>query len=310
MARFRGSFDERVKVALAVIEEMAREGEKLGKKFDLMILPEYAIMSGVGKFGAEQAVEVQGKVTEIFGSAAARHKTYLIVPMIMKETDGKHCSNAAVLFGRDGKVAGIYRKVHVVADLKVKDPAESLEGGLRPGSETPVFDCDFGKLGIQICWDNVYEDGWEKLARAGAQIVAWPSASPANIRSQWWAQKYAYYVVSATPRDNAAIFNPTGMITAQIEGGRPDSPRVLVKEIDLSFAILGWSDTLQDGKALKKKFGDNVDFQYSPREDQGLFWSNDPKKSIGDMMRELKLREIHEDIHKSREIEESVRGKP
>src|SRR4051794_15561454 len=51
MARFAGSFDERVTTALAVIDEMAKEGEKLGtgKKLDLMVLPEYAIMSGVGK---------------------------------------------------------------------------------------------------------------------------------------------------------------------------------------------------------------------------------------------------------------------
>jgi predicted amidohydrolase len=308
MGRIRGSFDERVKTSLEFLDEMAKDAAKQGKKLDLMILPEYSIMSGVGAFGKEQAVPVEGKVTEIFGAAAAKYHSYLIVPMIMKEADGKKASNAAVLFGRDGKVAGIYRKHHVVADLAVKDPAESLEGGLTPGNETPVFDCDFGKLGIQICWDNAYEDGWEKLARQGAEIVAWPSASPANIRAQWWAQKYSMYVVSATPRDNATIFNPTGMISAQIEGKSASSPHVLVNEIDLSYAVLGWTEPLQDGKALKKKYGDKVDFQYSPREDQGLFWSNDPNKSIGDMVRELGLLQLHDHVVKSEEIEDSVRG--
>src|SRR6185437_5879360 len=136
MGRIRGSLEERVKTSLGFLDEMGKEAAKQGKKLDLMILPEYAIMSGVGAFGKEQAVPVEGKVAEEFGAAAVKYHAYVIVPMIMKEADGKKASNAAVLFGRDGKVAGIYRKHHVVADLAVKDPAESLEGGLTPGSET------------------------------------------------------------------------------------------------------------------------------------------------------------------------------
>jgi predicted amidohydrolase len=287
---------------------MAAEAKKQGKKLDLAILPEYALMSGKGKFGAEQAIPVEGAVADTFGGLAKKHQTYLVVPMIMKEADGSgRCSNAAVMFGREGKVAGIYRKFHVVADLDVADERDSLEGGLMPGTETPVFDCDFGKVGMQICWDNAYEDGWEKLARKGAEIVVWPTASPANIRAQWWAQKYQYYVVSATPRDNAAIFNPTGLITAQITP-QAGKERVLVKEIDLSYAILGWTGPLRDGKALKEKFGDKVDFQYSPREDQGLFWSNDPKMTIGEMVRSLKLLQLNDHIEESKRREESARA--
>ena len=49
-------------------------------------------------------------------------------------------------------------------------------------------------------------------------------------------------------------------------------------------------------------------YVYSPREDVGVFWSNDPKKSIGDMVRELGLLQLHDHVVKSEEIEESVRA--
>ena len=87
--------------------------------------------------------------------------------------------NAAVLLDRRGTVAGIYRKVHPVALVGRDD----LEDGITPGSEFPVFDCDFGKLGIQICWDLTFDDGWQALADKGAELVVWPSTSPATALS-------------------------------------------------------------------------------------------------------------------------------
>ena len=66
-----------------------------------------------------------------------------------------------------------YRKMHQVAVVGKDD----LEGGVTPGGVTPVFACDFGKLGVQICWDIQFDDGWQALANAGAEIVAWPSAT-------------------------------------------------------------------------------------------------------------------------------------
>jgi len=312
MARFAGTLEERTSRGVEVVEAMAAEAARMGKGLDLCILPEYAICAGKSKFGKQQAVPLEGAVSDTLGGVARKHHTYLIVPMIMREGDGSgRASNAAVLFGRDGKVAGIYRKVHVVADLAVKDRAESLEGGLTPGSETPVFNCDFGKLGIQICWDNCYPDGWKKLADQGAEIVAWPTASPANIRAAYYAQQHSYYVASATPRDNAAIYNPTGMYSGQVISEGQGWGKVLVREIDLSYAILGWTAPLEDGASLSRKYGDRVGYQYSPREDEGLFWSNDPHMTIGQMVRDLGLLQFGDHLRKSLALENDIRaGRP
>jgi predicted amidohydrolase len=97
------------------------------------------------------------------------------------------------LFDRRGEVAGIYRKAHPVAYVN----SDVLEGGIKPGRDFPVFDCDFGKLGVQICWDIQFDDGWDALAKAGAEIVAWPTASPATASAAARAAQHRFYVVSS-----------------------------------------------------------------------------------------------------------------
>jgi hypothetical protein len=211
-------------------------------------------------------------------------------------------SNAAVLFGRDGKVVGVYRKVHVAAHVMT----DILESGTTPGSDFPVFDCDFGKLGIQICYDVNYDDGWDALAAKGADIVVWPSASPATIlpAARAWAGRY--FVVAATYRDNATIYEPTGLVAARVTP--PED--ILVHEIDVSSMVLPWSERLRDGLGFTERFGDRVGFHYDPVEDIGLFWSNDPEVSIGEMAREIGVREAHVELERNRKLQDAARGGP
>ena len=216
--------------------------------------------------------------------------------------DGTTYANAAVLFDRKGEVAGLYRKVHPVAVLGT----DELEAGITPGREVPVFDCDFGKLGIQICWDIQFEDGWKALADRGAEIVAWPTASPSTAQPASRAARHRYFIVSSTWREDATVFEPTGLVAAQVE-----SPgNVLVHRLDLSHAILGWSSPLRDGKILADKYGDKVGYHYNPREDVGLFWSNDPATTIGQMIRSVGLEPLDDQLERNRRLQDAARRGP
>ena len=113
--------------------------------------------------------------------------------------------------------------------------------------------------------------------------MAWPSASPAKALPAARAGRHRYFIVSSTWRDNATIFEPTGLVAAQVRGAN----RILVHELDLSFAILGWSSGLRNGEALREKYGSRVGFHYKGSEDMGLFWSNDPATPIGAMVRSI-----------------------
>ena len=86
----------------------------------------------------------------------------------MYERAGGRVYNAAVLIDRKGKVAGVYRKMFPT-------PGE-IEDGITPGTEAPVFETDFGRVGMAICWDLHFprEVCWP-MAERGVQLICWPS---------------------------------------------------------------------------------------------------------------------------------------
>lgn len=131
---------------------------------DLVLLPEGITVVATGKKYADVAETVPGPTTDRLGEVARRRNTYLVAGLY--EREGIAIYNTAVLIDRQGRVAGKYRKVYL--------PREEIEGGLTPGNDYPVFQADFGKLGIMICWDLQYADPARALALGGAEIVLLP----------------------------------------------------------------------------------------------------------------------------------------
>jgi predicted amidohydrolase len=286
-----------------IIDEMARKAgaQYPGGKLDLIVLPEDAVCGGRGGTAAERSVPLEGQVLERMGAKARQHRTYIVLPLFLMEDREKGlCTNAAALLDRAGKVVGVYRKVHPLAARE----SVLLEDGVAPGKEFPVFECDFGRLGIQICFDMEYDDGWEALAQQGAEIVVWPSQSPQTVRPAAYAMRHRYYIVSSTWRNNASLFEPTGMMAAQIL----PPERVLVKQVDLSYLILPWQPALRNGEALREKYGKKVGYHYSEAEDRGLFWSNDSGMPIGWMVREMDLEPFDATIERNRKLQDATRS--
>jgi len=293
MQAFWGDYpglDQRLGELVAIVDRMAEEAKKkYGRGLDLAVLPETAVTGEASSPAVDFAVPFEGKVKEAFANKARQHHCYIVVPTYLLEGQGKKiCSNVGILVGRQGEMVGTYRKLH----LAVPVGSDSMEGGSTPGKEVPVFACDFGKLGIQICFDMEYDYGWDQLARKGAELVAWPTQSPQTAQPAFRAMRHRYYIVSSTWRNNASIFEPTGRITAQVKP--PD--QVLVQEIDLSYALLPWSKELQSGEALRAKYGDKVGFRYYEDEDRGIFWSNDSGVTIGQMIRSIGVTEEEEEF--------------
>jgi len=289
---------DRMDALTSEIEDTAKK-DYPAKRLDLVVLPE-TYLARPGKSAPEQAVRLDD-VRQRIGACARLHACYLVAPVLLREGDPEHLSNAAVLVDRAGDIAGIYRKVHPVAPTG----SDVLEEGTTPGADFPVFACDFGCLGIQICFDMLYPDGWAALAKQGADIVALPSASAESVRPAAYAREHGYYVVSSTPGARAAFFSPLGLIEAEVT-----TPSVLVHEIDLSYAVLHWEAQLENGEALRRSFGDRVGYIYYEKEDMGIFWSNDPRTTIGQMIASLGLIEVDESTARIRALQDRARGGP
>ncbi len=153
-----GSAEANVKAFLEVIDRT------VPPKTDIILLPEGITIVGTGKSYRDVAEPVPGPTTARLGEAARRHKAWIAAGIY--ERDGAGLYNTAVLVDREGRFAGKYRKVYI--------PREETEGGLLPGYDYPVFETDFGRLGMMICWDVQYADPARGLALRGAELVLMP----------------------------------------------------------------------------------------------------------------------------------------
>ena len=300
--------DERLTTLCGMIDAkntIARR--RYGRGTDLIVFTEHAVTGGSGTTAAEKAQPLEGQILDTFAAKARQYATNLALPMHLEEDRAAGIfTNAVVFIDRLGEVAGIYRKIHPVNGYAACGEDEAvLEGGITAGSEVGVVDLDFGTVGAQICYDMCYDDGWQVLQDKGAELVVWASASPRVFAAAMRAARGRYWVVTATPRDNASVFEPvTGNTAAQV---RP--PRMLlVHELDLSWLHMHWQPELRDGQVYRDAFGDDVGFQYVAEEDCGLFWSNDPHRSIGEMARQIGIDPDYDRVEHCRILEQAARG--
>jgi len=129
----------------------------------------------------EYAESIPGPTTERFQALAAELGLVMVLPMYEKEQEGVLYNTAAVV-DADGKYLGKYRKHHIP---QVNGFWEKFY--FRPGNlGYPVFDTAVGKVGVYICYDRHFPEGWRELGLGGAQIVFNPSATSRGLSSYLW----------------------------------------------------------------------------------------------------------------------------
>lgn len=117
------------------------------------------------------AEPVPGAATEFYGEAARRCGVVLVTSLFERRAAGLY-HNTAVVFERDGSIAGRYRKMHIPDDPAYYEKFYFTPGdlGFRP-IRTSV-----GVLGVQVCWDQWYPEGARLMALHGAEILIYPTA--------------------------------------------------------------------------------------------------------------------------------------
>jgi len=153
---------DNVRRALAAIDEAGRFGA------DIICLPEMYATLGCTDYqdALHQAVDMQGSISEQISAKAASLKCYIISNTV--EQDGDALYNTATLFDRSGAIVGSYRKTHLA-------PGE--ETTFAQGDAFPVFELDFGKVGLMICMDIHFPEIARIYALQGVDILFWPTMS-------------------------------------------------------------------------------------------------------------------------------------
>lgn len=117
------------------------------------------------------AEPVPGPSTRFYSELAAMHRVVLVTSLFEKRAPGLY-HNTAVVFDKDGSIAGKYRKMHIP-----DDPAYYEKFYFTPGDiGFEPIQTSVGKLGVQVCWDQWYPEGARLMALKGAEILIYPTA--------------------------------------------------------------------------------------------------------------------------------------
>ncbi|MBI4629967.1 MAG: carbon-nitrogen hydrolase, partial [Candidatus Rokubacteria bacterium] len=204
------------------------------------------------------AEPVPGPTTDALGRVAAELAVVVVASVFERRAPGLH-HNTAVVLDRDGRVAGLYRKMHIPDDPGYHEKFYFAPGDL--GFE-PVT-TSLGRLGVQVCWDQWYPEGARLMALRGAELLLYPTAigwsdeddgaEQARQREAWMTIQRAHAIANGVPVlacnrtgvepdpsgasrgirfwGTSFVAGPQGEILAEAP---VDEPAVLVAELDLT----------------------------------------------------------------------------
>lgn len=230
-----------------------------------------------------------------FKKYAKENHCYLICPIHIKE-NGK-VYNSAVVIDRQGEVLGNYKKIHTTIGEMDKDV---FPGPLDP----PVFDLDFGRIGIQICFDVEWKDGWESLKKKDPDIIFWPSAFSGRTAIQTKAWECSSYIVSSTIKGPSRICDLSGEVIAQTENWNRNW---ICAPVNLEKVLIHSWPYMRQFPDIKEKYGRDIRIETFDEEEWSLLESLSPEIKIRDVLDEFGILTLKEHIGRATRAQDKKR---
>ena len=172
--------DKMIEAHLPLIEEAGKQGVQVLCLQEVFTQPYFCPSQDAKWYAAAEAIP-EGPTTKLMQELAKKHSMVIVVPIYEEHMTGVYYNTAAVI-DADGRYLGKYRKTHIpqVAGFYEKF-------FFKPGnSGWPMFQTAYCKLGVYICYDRHFPEGWRALALAGAEYIVNPSATVAGLSQYLW----------------------------------------------------------------------------------------------------------------------------
>nr|MBP7910744.1 carbon-nitrogen hydrolase [Pseudomonadales bacterium] len=206
--------DANLATTAALVREAAAGGARLVLLQELHTGPYFCQVEDVACF--DRAEAIPGPSCEFLGPLARELGIVLVASLFERRAPGLY-HNTAVVFERDGSIAGRYRKMHIP-----DDPAYYEKFYFTPGDLgfTPI-DTSVGRLGVLVCWDQWYPEAARLMALAGAELLLYPTAigwDPRDTPREQARQREAWITVQRAH----AVANGVPVLVANRVGHEPD----------------------------------------------------------------------------------------
>lgn len=179
-AKWTGAKDSMIDAHEKFAREAANQGAQVICFQELFYGPYFCQVQDAEFYEYAEAVP-EGPTVQRFMALAKELKMVMVLPVYEREQEGVLYNTAAVI-DADGTYLGKYRKTHIP---QVKGFWEKFY--FRPGNlGYPIFDTAVGRIGVYICYDRHFPEGWRALGLAGAKIVFNPSATSRGLSAYLW----------------------------------------------------------------------------------------------------------------------------
>ena len=218
------------------------------KKVDFVVLPEMFCCPYLTSNFPVYAEKEGGEVWQRLSRYAADYKIYLIAGSVPEKDDTGKVYNTSYVFDRAGKQIAKHRKVHLF-DINVKGGQCFKESDtLTPGNVATVFDTEFGKMGVCICYDIRFPEIFRLMVKEGAKMVFVPAAFNMTTGPAHWELTFRaraldnqIYLLGCAPQRDASsgytswghsiLTNPWGKTIEQLD----EQEGILIGDIDLDY---------------------------------------------------------------------------
>lgn len=241
------------------------------------------------------AEPLDGPTLSAMRGKAAEHGMYVVCPLVTDHDGVIH--NSSVLIDRDGKIAGIYHKNFPTH--------EELDVGIIPGTETPVFETDFGRLGLCICFDLFYWEVGSGLGAGKAELVIWSSMPPGGRLLGRWPTEFGFHL-GAVCANRATFVDVAGREILMMRGNISDAtegavPPLTTATLDLDRRLLCHDYNLKRIKDVCAKYGSsNIFAEWLRAECLVVFGSLTPDVSTDELIEEFGMETLPDYLARAR----------
>ncbi len=231
---------ENVDKAIAGINYSAANGA------DIVILPEMFCCPYDKKHITESAEDKDGNIIKALSDAAVKNHVYIIGGSIPELSSDKRIFNTSFIFNRNGEIIARHRKSHLY-DVYIPGKIKCMESDIVScGNDITVFDTEFGKIGVCICYDIRFPEMIRLMADRRAVMVIVPAVFNTTTGPVHWELLFRsraidnqIYTIGAAPAENknseyvsyghSIIVSPWGEVIAQMD----EKEGICIKTINL-----------------------------------------------------------------------------
>ncbi len=187
---YAGTREAMLAATAAAVRAAAQQGARLVALQELHTSAYFCQTEDV--LACAMAEPIPGPSTAYFSALARETGVVLVTSLFERRAAGLY-HNTAVVFERDGAIAGKYRKMHIPDDPGFYEKFYFTPGDL---GFTPI-DTSVGRLGVLVCWDQWYPEAARLMALAGAELLIYPTAigwNPADDADERARQREAWII--------------------------------------------------------------------------------------------------------------------